>query len=149
MWAETPMFLWKCILFRSAAESSYLGESEAESALLSFLAVAVDAARLPVHETRSHFFDDLDNCELLSAQFHETDTPRWSVCMRRLYGIENFVADCGTSSIVGTIFLLETNKVGVPRNIACLSTSLHSLPWQHNESKQKLRSTPATGCCDA
>ena len=105
MWAETPMFLWKFILFRSAAESSYLGESEAGSALLSFLAAAVDATRLPVHGTSSHFGEDLDNREFFSAQFHETGTPRWSVCMTSPT-TSKFVVPDDTSSIVGTMFLL-------------------------------------------
>ena len=105
------MFLWKFILFRSAAESSYLGESEAGSALLNFLAAAVDATRLPMHETSSHFGDDLDNHEFFSAQFHETGTPRWSVCMTSSTEIE--ICCCqrdDTPSIVGTTFLLETDN---------------------------------------
>ena len=101
------MFLWKFILFRSAAESSYLGESEAGSALLNFLAAAVDATRLPMHETSSHFGDDLDNHEFFSAQFHETGTPRWSVCMTSSTE-SKFVAVRLTSSTVGTIFPLKT-----------------------------------------
>ena len=71
------MFLWNFILFRSAAERSYLGDSEGESTFLDFLAAAADAARLPVHETND--LDDHD--DLLSAQVHEPGSPRWSVCM--------------------------------------------------------------------
>ena len=103
------MFLWKFILLRSAAESSYLGESKAGSALLSFLEAAVDAVRLPVHETSSHLGGDLDNRELLSAQFHEAGTPRWSVCMTSPTK-SKFVAPDDTSSIVGTMFLLTQNR---------------------------------------